>query len=158
MCICICIHTHTHTQFVKSTLLILKLLQLTEQSFLDKCAETQLCVISFLPHILDSGEFMCVVYKSTYPWKSCVQIVYVYSYSLRFIFIFYARLLGGCINFPFSLSCCDTCIIRHSMGLTVDVRLQRLSHYRGCRIIEAVRLQRLSDYRGCQIIQYFFIQ
>jgi protein disulfide-isomerase A6 len=29
--------------------------QLTEQSFLDKCAETQLCVISFLPHILDSG-------------------------------------------------------------------------------------------------------
>lgn len=29
--------------------------QLTSQDVLDKCTEKQLCFISFLPHILDSG-------------------------------------------------------------------------------------------------------
>ena len=36
-------HAHTHT------------LQLTGQAVLDECARKQLCMVSFLPHILDSG-------------------------------------------------------------------------------------------------------
>ena len=31
-------------------------LQLTDQGVFDSCKEKQLCVLSFLPHILDSGE------------------------------------------------------------------------------------------------------
>ena len=39
-----------------------------------------------------------------------------------------------------------TSIIQHSMGLKIDVGLQRLSDYRSCQITEVVRLSSASKY------------
>ena len=39
-----------------SCVLLPSSLQLTNQGVFDSCKEKQLCVMSFLPHILDSGE------------------------------------------------------------------------------------------------------
>lgn len=71
--------------------------QLTEQSIMDKCTEKQLCFISFLPHILDSGA------DGRNSYLDIARAVGTFSFSLADFFIFLLQAsntssarLGGC--------------------------------------------------------------